>query len=121
SRNAAVKHLQSLGTEDRAGVFTTSGQGQQDFTDDRAQLIAAINRIIPRSQQVPVHLRACPPITYYMADLMLNKNDPIAQQIAIDETKACEDPLGVAGNDQTYASDARAAARRELQIGDHEV
>ncbi len=120
ARNAAVKHLQSLGAEDRAGVFTTSGQGQQDFTDDRAQLIAAINRIIPRSQQTSV-VRQCPDLSYYMADLMLNKNDSIAQQIAIDLTRACEDPLGMIANDQTFASDARAGARRELEIGDHEV
>ena len=120
ARNAAVKNLQSLTSQDRAGVFTTSGQGQQDFTDDRAQLVSAIDHIIPRSQQAAV-VRECPEITYYMADLMLNKNDQIAQQIAIDLTRKCEDPLGMVGNDQTFASDARAAARRELEIGDHEV
>ncbi len=49
ARQAAVRHIsKELGATDRAGIFTTSGQGVVDFTDDRDKLIDAINRLQPR-------------------------------------------------------------------------
>ncbi len=112
ARNAAIKHLQSLGPEERAGVFTTSGQGQQDFTDDRAQLISAMNRIVPRSQQSKV-VPDCPDITYYMADMIANKHDQIVAQMAMQDAQDC----GAAASQ----AEVEAAALRELEIGDNEI
>ncbi|HKD85023.1 MAG TPA: VWA domain-containing protein [Terriglobales bacterium] len=128
TRNAAVKHLQSLGPEDRAGVFTTSGQGPQDFTTDRAQLIAAMNRIVPRSRESQQY--DCPYITYYQADLIINQHDVFMQQRALDDAMKCtllgggggtklNDPAN--GPEQKLAMIVNSASRRELEIGDSQV
>lgn len=88
-RQAAQRHLSaSLGTTDRAAIYTTSGQIMLDFTDDRAKLSATLLRLRPRpSTQSLSH--SCPEMTYYMADLILNKNDPQAIYIANQEAIAC--------------------------------
>jgi len=133
ARNAAGKQLQSLRPEDRAGVFTTSGQGQLDFTDDRAQLISAMNRIVPRPEQ----MQTCPHITYYQADMIINKQDPFVEQAAINDAADCSGAivflLGSQGSDdpsvfitnnamkQKLGMMVREEARRELEIGDNEV
>jgi VWFA-related protein len=127
ARNAAVKHLQSLGPEERAGVFTTSGVGQLDFTDDRAQLTAAMNRIMSRIKESQAS--DCPPITYYQADLILNKNDPLVEQALMQATLACtliasgpSDSSSVQrGTNSKISMMVFDAARRELEIGDTQV
>ena len=49
SRQAAAKVFGTVGASDRLSVFTTSGQVQQDFTEDRRKLDEAVQRILPRS------------------------------------------------------------------------
>src|SRR5580704_15461073 len=49
ARQAAIKHISGdLTPSDRAAIFTTSGQGNVDFTDDKAKLLDAVNRLLPR-------------------------------------------------------------------------
>ena len=57
---------------DRAAIFTTSGQTQLDFTDDRAKLRETLNRIRP-SSIASTGTTECPNMTYYMADQIQNK------------------------------------------------
>jgi VWFA-related protein len=45
ARNAAERQLKSLRQSERVAIYTTSGQTRLDFTDDRDQLTAALNRI----------------------------------------------------------------------------
>src|SRR5271165_4251859 len=48
-RTAALKYVSSsLTPTDRAAIFTTSGQGMQDFTDDKEKLREALLRLQPR-------------------------------------------------------------------------
>ena len=54
ARNAAERQLQSLLPTDRAAIYSTSGQTQLDFTDDRAKLTATMNRLLPRPCPIPV-------------------------------------------------------------------
>ena len=66
-RDAAWRNLQTLQPTDRAAIFTTSGQTQLDFTDDRDKLHDTLNRLLPR----PITgsgVQECPDISYYMAD-----------------------------------------------------
>ncbi len=72
ARNAAEHQLQSLQPTDRAAIYSTSGQTQLDFTDDRAQLTATLNRLQPRPL-AQTGITPCPNISYYMADLIENK------------------------------------------------
>ncbi len=119
SRDAAMKHLEKMAATDRAAIYTTSGQVSQDFTDDRNLLHEALAKLRPRpiTGQGQNH---CPNMTYYMADLIQNKNDPSALQAATADTLACMsmDPT----TDQAAAQRmAQAAAATELSLGDHET
>jgi len=127
-RSAAERHLQSLQPADRAAIFTTSGQVQIDFTDDRTKLVETLNQIKPN----PIAgsgLAECPDVTYYMADLIVNRHDDEALQVAIQEAIDCgavAPPQSLdAAAMQAATTAARAvvvsAARRQLNFGSHET
>jgi VWFA-related protein len=88
-RNAAERHLAAMGLADRAGIFTTSGQTQLDFTDDRAKLHDALLRLQPRPI-TRVGISSCFNISYYMADMIENKRDQDALAAATDDALLCE-------------------------------
>jgi len=127
-RDAAVRALGSLQPYDRAAIFTTSGQGNLDFTDDRAQLRAAVLRIQPRPVfSAPSH--ACPYITYYMADQISNQHDPDTLQAVAKGAFHCTtglDPDSPQGGPQFRAQIdrwrqmAESASMSELGIGESE-
>ncbi len=114
ARNAAMKHLdESLKGSDRAAVFTTSGQSALDFTDDREKLRETMNRIMPRSRNV-MSSNQCPNISDYLADLILNKNDPIALAAESREAMAC----GAASTTQSAASMVMATSAQVLSVAE---
>ena len=88
-----------------------------DFTDDKPRLLEALNGLRPR----PIGRSAvqqCPDISYYMADMIVNKNDPMALQAATADTMICMNL------DASMASSAKqqaqGAAQMMLSVGDHE-
>jgi VWFA-related protein len=89
SRDAAIRHLASLQITDRAAVYTTSGQDQLEFTDDKDKLRDTMMRIRPRSMMESGGMVQCPDISYYMADMILNKSDSTALNLAAQEVMAC--------------------------------
>ena len=92
ARNAADRHLtETLDATTRAAIFTTSGQGNVDFTDDRVKLHEALLKLMARPTMGPPGSE-CPDLTYYMADLIQNKNDPAALHAAAQEVLATCDP-----------------------------
>jgi len=117
-RMAADRHLAALQPTDRAAIFSTSGQTTLDFTDDREQLHKNLQRLLPR----PVassSVAGCPDVSYYMGDLIQNKNDPQAISVAT------QDALNCAFNgDQRFLSAAQglamSAAGQALAAGDAE-
>jgi VWFA-related protein len=114
ARNAAERQLQTLEPGDRAAIYSTSGQTQLDFTDDRAQLVATLNRLLPRPM-AHTGLVPCPNISYYMADLMENKHDPQAIQVAIQDAADC----GYSANTlsiEAYARQALNSAEQEMRL-----
>ena len=120
ARNAAAHQFESLRPIDRTAIFTTSGQVQLDFTDDRPQLLATLSRLIPRPIAGGSALSNCPNISYYLADLIQNKNDSQALQTATLDALHCaysDDPARLSSAQQL----ARSTALEELNVGDHET
>lgn len=89
AREAAEKSLKTLRPTDRAAIFTISGQNNLDFTDDQVKLRDAMERIIPRPL-VGNRASDCPKMTYYIADLIQNKNDPHALAAVTADVLDCQ-------------------------------
>jgi VWFA-related protein len=89
-RLAALRYVTTvLRPEDRAGVFTSSGELQQDFTSDREKIAAAIRRILPRPlYNQPTLL--CPDIGPYQAWLIAITSDANAIEAAAREIVHCQ-------------------------------
>jgi len=117
ARDAAGRHIDTaLRTTDRAAIYTTSGQTIQDFTDDRTLLHEALAKLRMR----PVTgqgLSNCPNMTYYMADLIVNKNDPTVLDAAARDVMSCASITDM----PTARQMAQQAAQQELNLGDHET
>jgi VWFA-related protein len=116
ARKAAQAHLNTaIGPKDRAAIYTTSGQTQIDFTDDLDKLNEGLLRIQPR----PIarsQVQECPDVSFYMADMIINKNDSSSLNAAAQEDMACNMPPDMA----TAIRDAQAAAYRALSSGEQE-
>src|SRR5579863_985019 len=111
ARTAAEHHFATLQPTDRAAIFSTSGQTMLDFTDDRAKLHDALLRLQPR----PIARTGttnCPDISYYMADLIQNKNDTQAFQAAVQDAVTC---LGLSGSAPQQQGAALQAAEGAVQ------
>jgi VWFA-related protein len=118
-RDAARRHMDALGPLERAGIYTTSGQVVQEFTDDREKLHAALARLMPRPIARSM-TQDCPDISYYMADMIVNKNMQDAIQAAAADAMACANISGP-GAAQQAAQMAQSAAQRVLSTGDQET
>ena len=119
-RDAMTRVYGSLAPTDRIGVFSTSGQTTQDFTSDQEAIKRALNGLLPRPPiGGAIHANPCPDISYYQADLIENKRDQQAMEVAVVETLDC-----AFGGDQTKMAMARAMAQsavfRALNEGDSE-
>jgi VWFA-related protein len=119
ARDATERHLQSLSATDRAAIFTTSGQTQIDFTDDRTKLRDTLGRIRPRSI-TGTGVTECPDMSYYLADQIQNKHDDEALRVAAQDADDC-----AFNSDATMmrqaAQMAQQAAMQHLNLGDHET
>jgi VWFA-related protein len=118
ARQAAERYLATLGPTDRAAIFTTSGQTEVDFTDDRGKLHDALFQVQPRPI-TRTDLRKCFDISYYMADLIVNKHDARATESATQDAWICEyhrDPTML----QAAQILTESTAEQTLEIGKHE-
>jgi VWFA-related protein len=118
-RDAVKRQIDTtLRTTDRAAIYTTSGQTTQDFTDDRDALHAALAQLRPRPVTGQGQNR-CPNMTYYMADLIENKNDQQTLDAATLDVMSC---MSMTPDQRAQAVQmAQAAARQEISMGDHET
>jgi VWFA-related protein len=82
-REAAKRRLQALPAADRVAIFTTSGQTVLDFTDDREKLRQTLDRLLPHPT-IAQESQACD-ISFYVADLIVNKHDPQALQTVMNQ------------------------------------
>ncbi len=122
-RNAANRMLaDSVKSTDAAAVVSISGEVNSGFTRDRTKLEDAIAKL--RLQASYQHVRDCPDVSYYEANLILNMNDTDALSVATAEARNC---TGLVGSDIRVARPmvplpediARSAAQRELARVDH--
>jgi VWFA-related protein len=118
ARTAAGRHLAALSPEnERAAIFTTSGQKGIDFTADRAKLHEVISHLEPKSTP---KASDCPSMSSYMADLIANKGDQDALSVAARDALQCEfdnNPKGRKAATQL----AEAAARETIERGQTET
>src|SRR5712672_1371425 len=89
-RSAATRLFASLAPTDRVGIYSTSGQVTQEFTQERGRLQSSLLNIVPR----PLTGRGtgfheCPEIGYYQADLIQNRHDPQALAVAAEDALQC--------------------------------
>jgi len=117
-RTAAGKFLGSTAPTDRVGIFSTSGQFSEDFTDNREALNQSLLRIVPRPRaNNPGTFRECPDIGYYQADLIENRSDSQALGVATEDTIQCAFN-GDETKRATAAIMAQSAASRVVVAGD---
>ncbi len=90
ARDAAGRQIDGMAKTDRTAVYTTSGQDQTGFTDDREKLHQALLRIGSRSSANPGAPASCPEIGYYMADMIVNKGDTAALDSGALEGAICK-------------------------------
>jgi len=116
-RHAAQHRIDNLAPTERVAVFSTSGQTMLDFTDDRAKLHQTVDSLRPHPTQVQSSTQ-CPDITFYMADLIVNKNDPNALETAIHDYMLCSNlpPQALA----TAGSVVQGLASQVLNVGEEE-
>ena len=120
SRDAAGRHLaSSLQPTDRIAIFTTSGRVTLDFTDDRAQLQQTLLRIRP-TPIARTTIPECPNVSYYQADMIINRNDIVALNVAMEEASTCG-PQGQGPDQEMLRQMARSAAQHALMVGDTET
>jgi len=87
-RDAALKRIETLAPTDRVGVFTTSGQTNLDFTEDRAKLSQTISSV--RSRPMGGNeITKCPDMSFYMADMIVNKHDANVLQTIVNDYIEC--------------------------------
>jgi VWFA-related protein len=117
ARDAAIRVIAtSMQPADRAAIYTTSGQIVLDFTSDQAKVRETLERLRPASATGKLgHGMACPDISYYMADRIVNMDDPQALQVALANYMACSQ------NPHLTANDVLAPAQSALHDGEHET
>lgn len=124
-RTAAAHHLSSLDSTARAAIYTTSGQNNLDFTDDRDKLHEALLKLQPRSISAAPRGSQCPDVTFYQADLIVNQNDPQALAAATQDAIVCMNlvvtPQTAASLQSVAQSAAQSSARQALIAGEHET
>ena len=117
ARDAAGHQLANLPKTDRAAIYTTSGQDVVDFTDDIDKLQADLLLLRNRSISSTGGIKQCPDISYYMADLIVNKNDTQTLNLAGQEATAC---MGLETLQQGI-SVAQGRAQQVVALGQQET
>src|SRR5438128_6305865 len=118
-RDSATRFFGALAASDRVSRATTSGQLTQEFTDDHEKLSKALLGILPHPL-TGQGLHDCPEVSYYQADLIVNKSDVQALAVATDDALQC----AFSGDTRMIAaaqSLAQAAANRMVAQGDNET
>ena len=118
-RASATRFFEGLAASDRVSLSTTSGQLTQEFTDDHDKLAKALFGIVPHSLSGQ-NVHECPDVSYYQADLINNKSDMQALDVATEDALQCAyngDPKMIAA----ARGLAQAAADRALSQGDNET
>jgi VWFA-related protein len=118
-RDSATRFFAALAPSDRVSINTTSGQFTREFTDDPEGLKKALFGIVPRPMGTGGS-PGCPDVSYYQADLIVNKSDTQALAAAAEEAVQC-----AFNGDERFITQAQTmaavAANLALNSGDAET
>lgn len=117
-RASAKALLDSMMPTDRIGIFGTSEQLTQDFTNDKAALNQALLGVVPRPKMGKINeISNCPDVTHFMADQSVNKGNTQILPVVAEETLQCQFQGDVRQSSMALAV-ARSALQQELVAGD---
>jgi VWFA-related protein len=114
-RASAKALIDNLPETDRLAIYSTSGNAAQEFTADKAALEKISLKIVPHPGNIP----DCPEVTYYIADLALDKGDPTVFPVVFEETWDCmyhKDPMEM----DAASYSAGAALQYAFEVGDRD-
>ena len=109
-RTAATKLFASLAPTDRVGIYSTSGQVTQEFTQEHGLLQESLLRVVPRPLAGGSGFHDCPEISYYQADQIENKSDAQALLVATQDALDC-----AYSGDTRFMAQAQALAQSTSQ------
>jgi VWFA-related protein len=117
ARDAARRSsAQSIRPTDRIALFTASGVNRVDFTGDLRKFNDALAALRTRPRAGGLSLE-CPSISDYQADLIVNREDPLAINTAVTEGLACgSDPRTIRESVRAMASSVLQAAEFNSQV-----
>lgn len=112
-RNAVLHHLSdSRNPLERSAMYTTSGRNSVDFTGDYEPLRQAILALAPGGGRMG-QSADCPPMTEFMADLIVNKHDLQALAVGVADYIDCAGPMpGRQGGRERRAANPVSGRRR---------
>jgi VWFA-related protein len=118
AQSVATKMLgESLADSDMAAVVSMSGSNS-GLTHDLGTLQEAVRKV--KLQQLYRHdEHACPNIDFYLADLILNKHDQAALELAESDYVTCAALIGA--SPRMVESMVRSVAEQSLTNGEHDV
>ena len=113
TRDAAERYLHSsVQPTDRAGIFTSSGLGDLDFTGDHDKLREALANLKPHPAAVrPESGLDCPPLSPYEAYLIVELHDQQELEIATLKVIQC-----ACGGDPTRCPDPQQQAQSRAMV-----
>jgi VWFA-related protein len=120
-RGAATRLFSSLAPTDRVGIYSTSGQVTQEFTQNHELLQNSLLSVVPRPLTANGNgIHDCPDISYYQADMIENKRDAQALQVATEDALQCafEGERQMIAQAQMLASNV---SQRVLSTGDSQT
>ena len=116
TRDAAWRQIQASSDPlQRTAIYTTSSVPMQEFTTDKEKLHAALFRIgggYANLNKIAAQ-HACPPMTYYMADQIINRGDTDAMKVALSDAGQCGPMPNVVTQIQRAATEALATGDRD--------
>jgi VWFA-related protein len=116
-REAALRHFRSgFPVTDRAAIHTFSGRTTLEFTSDETKLEETVIKLRLQPRMGHGAGTPCPDVSYYLADLIINKDDRQALEAVTQQTMACAHLGRVLAQNV-----AESAARRELFIGEQDT
>jgi VWFA-related protein len=117
ARAAAKRRIaEIMGPEVRAALFTTTGRGEVDFTDDQAALRQAIDAMAPQARGASAS--SCTETSYGIAD-RASQHDPNAVTFLLLTVKAClpgASPEEVADGVRAMVQQAMALGQRDANM-----
>jgi VWFA-related protein len=114
TRAAAERVLQdAFKSNSRVAVLTTSGRIVLDFTSDAVGINNALNRITPQGRANVTG--RCPPISHYLAYLIVELDDEMALGVAGSEAASCGAAIAVKPIAEQVLSEYNAQTRAVLE------